>query len=90
MLEFAWCVEWVDIDHRAARAQGSGHRNRKLQYVGHHEGDSMALAKTLRLQPGRERQRRLIKLFEGHDSIHAPIGRSLGIASKCLVQHGHH
>ena len=37
MLQFAWCVQRVDVDHHITRTQGAKNRDRVLKDVGHHD-----------------------------------------------------
>ena len=71
VLELARRVERVDVDHRAAGAEGPEQADRVLQDVGHHQRDARALLAAVRLQIDAERGGQPVELAERDRLAHA-------------------
>ena len=66
VLEFAWRVHRVDIDHHITRPQHAKETDRVLQQVGHHQSNPFAGRHAESLQLGRKPRRQLVQLAIGN------------------------
>src|SRR5579862_5072035 len=77
MLEFRCGIQRVGVDDGEPGAQCAEQRNRVLEHVRQHDGETIALAKTGMLQPGSEGPCLLVELAESHLRAHLHVGDAL-------------
>ena len=72
-------VERIAVDHDAAGAPGAEQADRVLQQVGHHQGDAVALAQPVGVQPGGEVARQRVQFGVADRLAHADVRGLAGI-----------
>jgi hypothetical protein len=88
VLQFAWCVQRVDVHHDKAGAQYGCHSHWILRQVGHHQRDAVATHQTLTLQPRGQCARQMVYLLKADFLAHEPVGRLWPIPGEALGHQG--
>ncbi|MNV46495.1 hypothetical protein D3C71_1383290 [compost metagenome] len=73
VFKFVRRVERVAVDHDASGAQRAEQADRVLQQIGHHQGDAVAAAQAVGVQPGGETARQLVELRIADRLAHADV-----------------
>ncbi len=87
MLQLARGIERIDVHHSQSGPQGAEQGHRILQDVGHHDGDSFALAQTQHLlQKSAELAAEPVDVAIAQGHAHVGIGRIIGELPTTLLQ----
>ena len=89
VLQLTGGVEGVHVDHHQTRTQNGRYGHRVLRHIGHHDGDTVALAQTQRLQVSRHGQTVTVGLGKAEILAHETVGRTVCVFGKTLFKQAH-
>ena len=85
VLQLAWGVKRIDIDHHQTCTQDGGHSHRILRHIGHHDRHSVTFLQAQRLKVRSEGLALGICFLVRNILPHEAVGRSISVLRETLL-----